>query len=97
MFEYIVSHRLQFTYGFVEQNATEKIVEDFSDLLMSHNVLFVCFYKLIFPVGQVSEHLVIKVHLAEVHGVLFFFGLHFCLYFIINLYFDNFQMDLLVL
>ena len=50
------------TYGLVEQDGGEEVVEDLTDLRMVRNVVVMGLHQLIFPLGQVGQHLVIKVY-----------------------------------
>ena len=65
------------TYRFIQKHTTQKVVEDFADLLVVHDVFLVGLYQLVLAVGQIGEHLIIKVHLAEVHRFLLFFVEHY--------------------
>jgi hypothetical protein len=59
-----MSYIFKITYGFVKKHTTQKVIEDFTDLRMAHDILFMALNELIFTHREVLKNLVIKIDFA---------------------------------
>lgn len=50
------------TYGFVEEDGREEVIEDLANLRVCRDVLVMLLHELVFASGEVRKHLVVKVH-----------------------------------
>ena len=65
----IILQKLQLwknTYGFVQKNTAQEIVEHLTDLWVALHIFFMGLNKLVFTDREILKHLVIKVYFAKV-------------------------------
>ena len=65
----IILQKLQLlknTYGFVQKNTAQEIVQHLTDLWVALHIFFMGLNKLVFTDREILKHLVIKVYFAKV-------------------------------
>lgn len=59
-----ISDNIEGSYWLVQEDRREEVIEHFSDFGMLRDILVVLLHQLDFASGQVSQYLVVKVHIG---------------------------------